>query len=201
MMPMDGTTNITVLIAGRPYPLKIKEGDEPIIRRIVKEVNDKITLFQNTYPRKDRQDHLSMALLTYAVDAHKAQATAVSSSSPIIDPHLTDHLSHIDALLTESDEVVSSPQVAGEFVNTMKRKGTPPATLALQIRGLSVFELSSPTLSTISAAWALCTAHSIAWYDAIIVQTAIDARCDRLYSEDLQHGRKFGGLEVVNPFA
>ena len=106
----------------------------------------------------------------------------------------------IDALLTESDEVVISPQVAGEFVNTMKRKGTPSATLALQIRGLSVFELSSPTLSTISAAWSLCTAHSIAWYDAIIVQTAIDARCDKLYSEDMQHGRKFGGLEVVNPF-
>ena len=106
----------------------------------------------------------------------------------------------IDSLLTESDEVVISPQVAGEFVNTMKRKGTPPATLTLQIRGLTVFEMSSPTLSTISAAWALCTAHSIAWYDAIIVQTAIDARCNTLYSEDLQHGRKFGGLEVVNPF-
>ena len=44
----------------------------------------------------------------------------------------------IDGLLTESDEVVISPQVAGEFVNTMKRKGTPPATLTLQIRGLGV---------------------------------------------------------------
>ena len=106
----------------------------------------------------------------------------------------------IDDLLNESDEVVISPQVAGEFVNTMKRKGTPPATLTLQIRGLSAFEMGTPTLATISAAWALCTAHSIAWYDAIIVQTAIDARCDRLYSEDMQNGRKFGGLEVVNPF-
>ena len=106
----------------------------------------------------------------------------------------------IDALLTESDEVVISPQVAGEFVNTMKRKGTPPATLALQIRGLSAFEMSSPTLATVSAAWALCTAHSIAWYDAIIVQTAIDARCEKLYTEDMQTGRKFGGVGVVNPF-
>ena len=107
----------------------------------------------------------------------------------------------IESLLTESDEVVISPQVAGEFVNIMKRKGTPPAKLTLQIRGLSVFEMSSPTLATISAAWALCTAHSIAWYDAIIVQAAIDARCNKLYSEDMQNGRKFGGLEVVNPFA
>ena len=106
----------------------------------------------------------------------------------------------IDSLLNESNEVVISPQVAGEFVNTMRRKGAPPATLALQIRGLSAFEMSATTLATISAAWALCNAHSIAWYDAIIVQTAIDARCTTLYSEDMQHGRKFGGLEVVNPF-
>jgi cell division protein ZapA (FtsZ GTPase activity inhibitor) len=100
MMTMDGTTNITVLIGGRPYPLKIKEGDEPIIRRIVKEVNDKITLFQNTYPRKDRQDHISMALLTYAVDAHKAQAP--SNPTPIMDTHHTEKLSQIDALLSDA---------------------------------------------------------------------------------------------------
>lgn len=107
----------------------------------------------------------------------------------------------IDSLLSESDAVVISPPVAGEFVNTMKRKGTPPATLSLQIRGLSSFEMSAPTLATIGAAWELCTVHSLAWYDAIIVQSAIDARCDKLYSEDMQSGQKFGGLEVVNPFA
>jgi predicted nucleic acid-binding protein len=108
----------------------------------------------------------------------------------------------IDGLLAESDAVVISPQVAGEFVNTMKRKGTPTATLTVQIRGLSAFELSSPTLATISAAWALCAAHSIAWYDAIIVQTALDANCAQLFTEDLQNGRVFSGrLTVVNPFA
>jgi len=41
---MEGqdTLNITVLIAGRPYPLKIKAGDEHTIRKIVKDVNEKI---------------------------------------------------------------------------------------------------------------------------------------------------------------
>ena len=100
MTTMDGTTNITVLIAGRPYPLKIKDGDEPIIRRIVKEVNDKITLFQNTYPRKDRQDHLTMALLTYAVDTHKAQAVTVPT--PSLEPQLSEQLSQIDAFLSNA---------------------------------------------------------------------------------------------------
>ena len=45
----------------------------PAIRKIVKEVNEKINQFQLTYTRKDKQDCLSMALLTYAVDLFKTQ--------------------------------------------------------------------------------------------------------------------------------
>jgi predicted nucleic acid-binding protein len=33
------------------------------------------------------------------------------------------------------------------------------------------------------------------------VGSALEAGCDTLYSEDLQHGRAFGGLTVRNPFA
>ena len=72
-MEEKDTTNITVLIAGRSYPLKIKVGDEAAIRKIVKEVNEKVNRFQLDYTKKDKQDCLSMALLTYAVDLHKAQ--------------------------------------------------------------------------------------------------------------------------------
>ena len=93
---MDNVQNITVLIGGRPYPLRIKEGDAPAINRIVKEVNDKIALFQNTYPRKDRQDWMAMTLLTYAVDLHKEQS--VPASMP--DPHISEKLAQIDALLS-----------------------------------------------------------------------------------------------------
>ncbi len=63
--------NITVLIAGRPYPLRVEEADEASIRQIAKEVNEKISNFQLNYNKKDKQDCLSMALLTYAVDLHK----------------------------------------------------------------------------------------------------------------------------------
>src|SRR6185437_7025944 len=48
---------------------------------------------------------------------------------------------------------------------------------------------------------ALHQAHSLSPRDALIVQAALDARCDVLLSEDLQHGRRFGDLEVSNPFA
>lgn len=38
------------------------------------------------------------------------------------------------------------------------------------------------------------------FYDSLIVAAAIHAGAKRLVSEDLQHGRKLGGLEIVNPF-
>lgn len=94
-MENQDTKNITVLIAGRPYPLKIKETDEPVIRKIVKEVNDKINRFQLTYANKDKQDCLSMALLTYAVDLHKAQLDYPATD----DSSVASKLSQLDELL------------------------------------------------------------------------------------------------------
>lgn len=92
---MDGqeSKNITVLIAGRPYPLKIKAGDEPSIRKIVKEVNEKVNRFQLTYTNKDKQDCLSMAILTYAVDLHKSKQSFTKDAT------LSSKLSDLDNLL------------------------------------------------------------------------------------------------------
>ncbi|MFN3178180.1 cell division protein ZapA [Phaeodactylibacter xiamenensis] len=87
--------HITVLIAGRPYPLKIDVADEPAIRKIVKEVNEKINRFQLTYTNKDKQDCLSMALLTYAVDLHKAKTSGGN------DPALSGKLFQLEALLDQ----------------------------------------------------------------------------------------------------
>ena len=40
----------------------------------------------------------------------------------------------------------------------------------------------------------------LCWYDSLIVAAAIQGGCEVLYSEDLQHGRRFGDLVVENPF-
>ena len=40
----------------------------------------------------------------------------------------------------------------------------------------------------------------LSWYDALIVSAAIQTRCEILFSEDLQHGQRFGALQVRNPF-
>lgn len=94
-MESKDTQNITVLIAGRPYPLKVKVGDEETIRGIVKEVNEKINRFQLTYMKKDKQDCLSMTLLTYAVDLHKQQ----QDKTPTVAPDLSEKVNQLDELL------------------------------------------------------------------------------------------------------
>ncbi len=96
-MEEKDTTNITVLIAGRPYPLKIKAGDEAAIRKIVKEVNEKVNRFQLNYTKKDKQDCLSMALLTYAVDLHKAREDQPSGSG--VHPDLSEKIHQLDSFL------------------------------------------------------------------------------------------------------
>lgn len=40
----------------------------------------------------------------------------------------------------------------------------------------------------------------LSFWDAMVVQAAIESGCDRLYSEDLNAGQRFGSLVVVNPF-
>jgi len=42
--------------------------------------------------------------------------------------------------------------------------------------------------------------HTLFFWDALIVQAAIWADAERLVSEDLQDGRRFGVLTIENPF-
>lgn len=66
---MEENLQITVLIAGRAYPMRIAASDEQLVQEIVREVNEKITGFQAQYQNKDKQDCLAMVLLTYALES------------------------------------------------------------------------------------------------------------------------------------
>ena len=96
-----------------------------------------------------------------------------------------------------------SVQVLNEFANVARGKLKwlwldIEATLALvRSRSGRVREIS---VLTHEAALALARDHSLAFYDALIVATALEAGCDTLFTEDMQHGRKFGSLTIVNPF-
>ena len=42
--------------------------------------------------------------------------------------------------------------------------------------------------------------YRLSWYDSLIVAAAIQAQCQVLMTEDLQHGQQFGDLRIENPF-
>jgi predicted nucleic acid-binding protein len=96
-----------------------------------------------------------------------------------------------------------SVQVLNEFTAVSRRKlRTEWREIAEAIS--DVLALVDPplalSLNLHAAARALAEDHRLSFYDALIVASAIEAGCDILYSEDMQHGRIIGGLAIVNPF-
>jgi predicted nucleic acid-binding protein len=56
-------------------------------------------------------------------------------------------------------------------------------------------------VETHEAGLALAERYNFSTYDAMIAASAIEAGCDKLWSEDLQHGLVLEeGLQIVNPF-
>lgn len=63
---MDKLIPVNVVIADRNYRLKIKPEEEEQIRRIIRNVNEKILEFKTAYAGKDMQDYIAMCLIFYA---------------------------------------------------------------------------------------------------------------------------------------
>lgn len=98
---------------------------------------------------------------------------------------------------------VISVQVLNEFANTARRKlGWGSAAIrAAESRFVALFEVVPLTLATHDRALSICDRYGFSLYDSLIVAAALDAGCDLLFSEDLQHGQRIDqALEVVNPF-
>jgi len=99
---------------------------------------------------------------------------------------------------------VVSYQVVQEFFNVVLTKANPPMRqddaqqyLATVFRPLLAVHSSA---ALVSEALQLQGKHRLSWYDSLIVAAAMEARCGVLYSEDLQHGQRFGDLTIANPF-
>jgi predicted nucleic acid-binding protein len=98
---------------------------------------------------------------------------------------------------------IVSVQVLNEFVHVACRKlrhDWPQIELALGLLRASLDDILPVTLNTHTGAVSLAREHGLSFYDALIVAAAIEGSCDTLFSEDMQHGRSIGGLEIVNPF-
>lgn len=98
-MKIEGVSeniNINVIIADRPYRLKVKPEEEENVRLAAKNVNEKVKEFQNTYEAKDKQDYLAMAALLFAVDNASGKLKQAAPGADFIGK-----LNELDNILTE----------------------------------------------------------------------------------------------------
>ncbi len=108
-----------------------------------------------------------------------------------------------DALQTGNG--IISWQVIQEFLNISTRKFNTPlkpddADLYLQ-KILHPLCLVYPELKIYQNALTIQKKTAYAFYDALIIASALQGECSLLYSEDLHDGHQIEGLRVVNPFS
>jgi predicted nucleic acid-binding protein len=105
--------------------------------------------------------------------------------------------------IASEHQIVLSTQVLVELRAVLTRKLKPPmphADAGLALNALAQFEVLASDTALVLDAHELAQREQLSWFDALIVEAALRAGCEQLFSEDLSHGRKFGGLTVCNPF-
>lgn len=94
-----------------------------------------------------------------------------------------------------------STQVLAEMYNVLAhRKRWAPGDALQAVQMYTALRVVVLGADAVLAALALAASQRLSTWDAMIVQAALEAGCDTLFSEDMQAGRRFGALQVVNPF-
>jgi len=104
--------------------------------------------------------------------------------------------------LTDGDAIIST-QVLNELSNVLSRKFLFNWKQITKVCSEIVDQIAVLILSinTIQKSYELAEKYNISFFDSLIVASAIEANCEILYSEDLQHNQIFEStLKVINPF-
>ena len=115
---------------------------------------------------------------------------------------------HIAETLVEqaamSGTGVISSQVCQEFCNVMLYKNSDeiPFHKLLAFLETVVFGLIRvyPSPGLFREALRIHQESQYRYYDSLIVAGALESRTPILYTEDLQHDRRIGPLQIINPF-
>lgn len=126
-------------------------------------------------------------VLVYAMDRAAGARHALAMS--LIEQHLS------------AGSLVISTQVLQETYAVLTRKlGVAPAAARAGLAALARERVVGADAASVLRAMELSATHRLSIWDALIVGAALDGGCRTLFSEDLQAGRRFRALEVVDPF-
>jgi len=103
---------------------------------------------------------------------------------------------------TREGETLLSTQVLQEFYVAVTRKLATvlePEVAYEAVKELAVMPTVRVDTPLILSAIQLSRQHQLSFWDALIIQSALQGGASTLYSEDMQHGQTFGALTIENP--
>ncbi len=106
--------------------------------------------------------------------------------------------------LYNEDDIVVSVQVLNELHFNMVRKFKIDDDMAFKAIQENVFTIASVetlTAQTYTKAFQIRKQYNISYWDSLVVASALESGCTKLYSEDMQEGLVVDGvLNIINPF-
>ncbi len=96
-----------------------------------------------------------------------------------------------------------SVQVLQEFYVNATRKveeAIDPQAAVDRLKSLVRWRVHSPLPDDVIVAATLSSRHQLSFWDAMIVRSAAELRCDTLWTENLNDGQVIGGVRIANPF-
>lgn len=103
-------------------------------------------------------------------------------------------------LLQNFDNAVISTQVMLELHAVLNKKlGIAKNAVMHVLEGLEI-EVVATDRALLLAAANTSAEHDLSIFDALILEAAVRANCEELWSEDLAHGSTLRGVTIFNPF-
>jgi predicted nucleic acid-binding protein len=110
----------------------------------------------------------------------------------------------VGLLSGQAEELVVSTQVLQEFYVVTTRKLKVPLSeerAARAVRGIAKLDVVDVDVPLVLAAVETSRAARISLWDALIIEAASRAGCERVLSEDLNDGQEIRGVRIENPFS
>lgn len=114
------------------------------------------------------------------------------------------HERAVELLSTQPESLVVSSQVLQEFYVVTTRKLKNPLSeerAARAIRGIAKLDVVGVDAPLVLAAVDTSRTVQISLWDALIIEAASRAGCERVLSEDLNASQVISGVRIENPFA
>jgi predicted nucleic acid-binding protein len=144
----------------------------------------------------------------YQRDSVSIGSKQMSGTDAFFDTNVLLYLISADAVKADrAEELISaggviSVQVLNEFASVASRKLAIPLSEIREILSAvrAACSIESLTVQTHDVAFDLLERFRLSFYDSLIIAAALLAKCDILYSEDMQDGQKIENVTIRNPF-